>query len=472
MKLLAVLLGPAGIGLFGLYNLVADLAASIAGMGVQASGVRQVAAAVASGDEAKSARTITVLKWVSLALAIIGGGLVAAAAVPIANLTFGTSVEAPAIVLVGVAVTLRLAAAAPTALIQGSRRIADLAWMAVLGAVLNTATAVPLVYFLGRDGIVPSLIAVALTSLLAALWYSRKIATPRVRLTGREWLDAGGQLFRLGFAFMMSALLTFGSAYLIRIFILQLSSVEAAGFYQAAWAIGGLYAGFILQAMGTDFYPRLTGVAHDNSECNRLVNEQAQVSILLAGPGVVATMTLAPLVMTLFYSAEFAEAVPLLRWICLGMLLRIVAWPMGFIVLAKSAQWTFFWTEIAAAVVQVGLAWVLLRTVGVVGAGIAFFGLYVWHGLIIYVLVRRLSGFRWSQENLKAALVFLATTGVAFPAVSLLPFWPATIIGAAATCAAGLYSIVQLAPLLPEQWVPLHLRRWLIRSPASGTMQG
>ena len=45
-----------------------------------------------------------------------------------------------------------------------------------------------------------------------------------------------------------------------------------------------MYVGFILQAMGSDFYPRLTAVADDHAECNRLVNEQAQIGLLLAGP--------------------------------------------------------------------------------------------------------------------------------------------------------------------------------------------
>ena len=57
--------------------------------------------------------------------------------------------------------------------------------------------------------------------------------------------------------------------------------------------------------MGADFYPRLTAVADDHKECNRLVNEQAEVGLLLAGPGVIATLTFAPLVIWLFYSSAF-----------------------------------------------------------------------------------------------------------------------------------------------------------------------
>ncbi len=59
--------------------------------------------------------------------------------------------------------------------------------------------------------------------------------------------------------------------------------------------------------------------------CNRLVNEQVQISILLAGPGLLATLTFAPLAMHILYTPEFNGAVDLLRWICLGMMLRIIA---------------------------------------------------------------------------------------------------------------------------------------------------
>ena len=45
--------------------------------------------------------------------------------------------------------------------------------------------------------------------------------------------------------------------------------------------------------------------------------------------------------------------------------------------LAKGAQQVFFWTEVAATFVHVGLAWLLVTQVGLAGAGAAFFGLYV-----------------------------------------------------------------------------------------------
>jgi len=44
-KVMAVLLGPAGFGLMGLYGSITDLSTNIAGMGINSSGVRQIAEA-------------------------------------------------------------------------------------------------------------------------------------------------------------------------------------------------------------------------------------------------------------------------------------------------------------------------------------------------------------------------------------------------------------------------------------------
>ncbi len=156
---------------------------------------------------------------------------------------------------------------------------------------------------------------------------------------------------------MASALMTFGATYLIRVIIRGRMGMDAVGLYLAAWNWGGQYVNIILQAMGADFYPRLTAVAHDHAESNRLVNEQSEVGLLMTGPGILATLTLAPLVISVFYSSRFGPAAPILRWICLGMMLRVVTWPIGWIVLAKGARTIFFWTEVFSNALYAGLVW-------------------------------------------------------------------------------------------------------------------
>jgi antigen flippase len=462
-KAIAVMLGPEGIGLLSLYSSIVDIAQALAGLGVQSSGVRQIAESVGTGDAERIARTATVLSRVSLVLALAGGLLLALLALPVAHLTFGDYQHAGGVALLSLALVLRVISGGQIALLQGLRNISSLAMVGVLGALASTVIIVPLIYLLGTQAIVPSIVAVAAATLLVSWWYSRSIRPATVDMPMHEFGKETAGLLKLGFVFMISSFLTVGVAYAIRIIVLRHEGIAAAGLYQAAWSIGGLYAGFILQAMGTDFYPRLTAISQDNAACNRLVNEQTQVSILLAGPGVIATLTFAPLVMHLFYSSEFQAATDLLRWICLGMMLRIIAWPIGFIVLAKGEQAIYFWTDLAAAVVHLGLAWLLSARFGVTGAGAAFFGLYVWHSVLIYVIVSRLSGFRWSATNKRLGLIFLGTSALVFCATQTLPLWPATVLGCVAVLASGINSLKMLVGLVPAASLPGPVRGLMSR---------
>lgn len=461
-KVMALLLGREGVGLFGLYGSVLDLTQSIAGMGINSSGVRQIAASASSGEAVRVARTATVLRRTSVVLGVLGAVLLLAASETISRWTFGSERFAVPVALLSLAVLFKSISAGQEALIQGLRRIADLAKIAVVGGLFGTVLSLGLVFWFREKGIAPALVAVAATGLAVSWWFRRRIRIDPPAMTATQVWREASSLLKLGSAFMASAILTMGAAYLIRVIVRQNISLEAAGLYQSAWALGGQYVGFILQAMGSDFYPRLTAAAQDNAECNRLVNEQAEVGLLLAGPGVLATLTFAPLVIALFYTREFTAAVEPLRWICLGMLLRVIAWPMGFIVLAKGVQSIFFWTEVVAASVHVGLAWIAVRHVGLAGAGMAFFGLYVVHGCLIYLIVRRLSGFRWSPANRRIGLLFLSVIAAVFCGFFLLPFWVATALGSAAAAASGIYSVRALVTLVSWERIPRGARRLLV----------
>jgi PST family polysaccharide transporter len=463
-KAMAVLLGPAGFGLFGLYGSIQNLTQSIAGMGINSSGVRQIAEAAGSDDKARIAQTATVLRRTAIMLGFLGAALLLAFSRQISQFTFGSAERAAAVSLLSVAVFFGLVSGGQGALIQGMRRIADLAKTNVLSAFFGLCASVPLVYFLRQKGVVPSLVVVAAMGIMTSWWYSRKIEIQPTAVTLSEVRQEASALLKLGWAFMASGLMTMGTAYAVRIIVLRKVGLEAAGLYQSAWTLGGLYVSFILQAMGADFYPRLTASINNHQEANRLVNEQTLVGLLLAGPGVLATLTFAPLVIALFYSAQFGAAVGVLRWICLGAALQIITWPMGFIIVAKGRQGLFFVSELAWTIVGVALAWVCLRAFGLNGAGIAFFGSYVFHLFLTYPIARWHSGFGWSRENKQKGLIFISVIGFVFGGFYLLPLLWAVGFGTVAAIASGVYSIRVLIRLVPSDRLPRHIQRLLVVS--------
>lgn len=463
IKAMAVMLGPSGVGLAGLYGSIADLTVSIAGMGLNSSGVRQIAEANGSNDRERMARTAAVLRRASILFGALGAVLLAVFSWQASTLTFGSNEQAGAVALLSIAVFCRVVSAGQGALIQGMRYISAWAKINVLGALFGTLLTVPLVYFYRGQGVVPSLVAIAAMSLMTSWWYSRKIQIKTPSMTASEMKQEGSALLKLGFAFMTSGLMMMGSAYAVRIIVLHKVGFEATGLYQSAWTLGGLYVGFILQAMGADFYPRLTACGRDNLACNRLVNQQTRVGLLLAGPGLIATLTFAPLVIGLFYSTSFGGAVEVLRWICIGVALRVITWPIGYIIVARGEQALFFWSELAWTIVNISLTWICVSSFGLKGAGIAFFGTYIFHGLLVYPIVSRLSHFRWSAENRHTGLLFLLLVAVVFWGFVLLPFGLAAALGSLAAVLSGAYSIRVLLTLLSFDQIPRPVGRLLVR---------
>ncbi len=461
-KALALLLGPAGIGLLGVFSTISDLTRSFAQLGIHASGVRQIAEAVGSNDEQRIARTITLLRRLAVLLGLLGTIVLIVMRETVSQWAFGGPQHSASVAWLALAVFFRLVADGQLALLQGMRRIGELAKIGVLGSVAGAVLSIALAAALGEASIVPSLIAMAVASTLVSWWYARKVRVLPVVLSGPQVLSEAAALLKLGLAFMASALLMTGAAFAVRAIVLRHSGVEAAGLYQAAWTLGGMYVGFVLQAMGTDFYPRLVGVITDRARSNRIVNEQGQVSLLLAGPGVIATLAFASPVVMAFYSLEFAASIATLRWICLGMALRVITWPIGYIIVARNRRLVFFGTELAWAVVNVALSWVCINSFGLAGAGIAFFGSYVFHAFMVYAVAYRMQGFGWSATTWRHVSMFVLTIGAVFAAVEWLPSIWATIVGALVLLVTAVHSARSLLQLAPDLW-PRSLRRLLAR---------
>jgi PST family polysaccharide transporter len=326
---------------------------------------------------------------------------------PVSRITFGTTDYAWGIAVVSLTVLFDNVAAGQKALLQGLRRLGDLAKCTLYGALAGTVVSVLPLYFMRERGIVFYIVAVSVFGALASWWYARRIETPPGRMNLRGMKSEVAELLKLGFALMFASLLTVGCTYLIRILIVRTLDMRAVGLYTATATLSSIYVGTVLGAMGADFYPRLTGLAKNHPAMNRLVNEQTEMGILMALPGVLATLVLAPLVLRIFYSAEFVPAAAIIRWQILGVVLRIVSWPMGYVILAKGMSRLFMLTEFLTNALQIGLVLVCMHIWGLVGLGVSFFLMYAGYTLLMLVVCRRVTGLAWSRRT---GVLVLAST--------------------------------------------------------------
>lgn len=458
-KILAILLGPSGIGLDGVYNSIIDLARTISSLGINISGVRQIAAAVGEGDRRVIGHTVVTLRRVSIIAGTIGALLLFCIRGPLSRLTFGNAEHATGIGLLSIALFFGVVGASQGALLQGVRRIGDLAKMGVIGAIIATVVSIPIVWIWGQKGIPFYLVLIAAMTTLVSWLYARRVQVERLAISMGQVVREASALLKLGIILLFSALMPFGAMYFLRVLVTRMEGVDGVGQFQAANNLSTIYVSFILQAMSADFYPRLTGVATDRAKCNQVANEQVEISMLLALPGILATLVLAPLIIHFFYSSKFGMAAQILRWQIIGVLFQVACWPLGMIPVATGRARLSLFAETLGSASYVLLAWFGLQYFGLPGTGMAFVGAYLFYWVLIYLVVKQVTGFGWSARNIQLILGGSIMVVLALVAHLLLPGVWSAAIGGILTLAAAAYCLKHLWEIIGTERICHYLRK-------------
>jgi PST family polysaccharide transporter len=225
-------------------------------------------------------------------------------------------------------------------------------------------------------------------------------------------------LVTLGFAFMGSALFAQMSALAARTIIVRHLGLDAAGQFHAANAIAMSLPSLVLVSMGTDFFPRAAAAKSEN-EARVLTEMQIKTALLFSLPLLCALLTLGQLGINLLYASKgFDSAAQLLSWMTWGVFFRIIAWPLGYWLMARGSSRAMITVDLASCLVAMILPLILIPHFGIKGAAAAFSAGCLAYACILIWAVRLRTGcwlsgglFVWCA--LSAAVLALAQLSVA-----------------------------------------------------------
>jgi enterobacterial common antigen flippase len=439
-KAIALILGPAGVGAFGLLSGLMSLIGSFADLGMRSSGVRQIAVAAADGDLHRTARVVKIMRGAMLLLGLTVATTVVLFREPIARVAMGNADHVTWMLVIAGAVVFASINDGQRILLRGMRRVADLAKGNILASIGTVLVSLPLVLLFGMDGVAWAILISACVGAYVFRQYARRIELPAATVSLPDAKSVLRSMLQLGLVFMVTGLVATGTVFAMKAMVVHAIGLEGAGQFQAASTLSMVYVGFILQAMAQDFYPRLTAVQSDNQQMTRLVNEQVELSLLLAVPGLLITTAASPWIITLLYSDEFMPAAEILRWQCFGVLLRVASAPLAYILMAKGASKAILATEVATNLFHVAVFWWLLQAFGLKGVGFGLPATYIFYVILILLIVRRAYGHRISVFSRRIMLLSGAAFLVTFGAIKLLPAPLGILSGCLVAVAAGAYS--------------------------------
>lgn len=413
-KIIAVLLGPAGVGIAGLYQSTIELVQSATSLGLGFSAVRDVAEAAGSGDQQRIGRTITILRrWVWLT-GILGAAVLLIFHKEFSNYAFKDFAHAFDFVLLSAVPLFTALSGGQMAILHGKRKIGDMARAGVLGATAGLFITVPFYWLMGLAGIVPAIILTALAELGLSFYFARRISFPKVCIDWKETISGGTGMIKLGIFTVITGTAMTGSMYLVRIFIADKMGADSVGQFQAAWNLSATYVGLVLGAMATDYFPRLSAVNTDNAQVCKLVNEQTEIALLITGPLLIGMICFMDLIVTIFYSSQFKQSVDILLWQTLGNFLKVISWPMGFVLLAKGKGIYFIFTELLWNAIFIAIIWQCWNHFTLESTGLAFLGAYFVLTFVIFKICRSICNFSWSRKNIKLIYGFSILALAAF----------------------------------------------------------
>lgn len=370
MKALALLAGPAGVGLFGVLNVLFTTGATVAGLGLSTSGVRQVAAAPPGSDErAWVEKSVWTLTWLCAVLGALGFWVFEQFFyAPSA----GLPADAPSFPWLAVAVGLATLNATQLLMLQAQGRVGDIARVRVWASAFSALFGVAAVYLLGDAGLYVAVFAVPFTGLLVALAYSRRRPC-RLRLPwNARMLGEWSVLLKTGVSLTIASFIGSAGQLLVRSIIADQGGLEAAGLFQAAWTISALNLSIVLSAMAVGYFPALSAVSNDKRAMSSLLNQQLHVALLLGSPVLVACAGTAPWLISLLYSDRFSPAAPLLQLQLAGDVVKLAGWALGFVVLVLKDDLGYILSELAFDAVMVGVTWLCFSRFGLPAAGVAY----------------------------------------------------------------------------------------------------
>jgi O-antigen/teichoic acid export membrane protein len=447
MKAAALLLGPAGIGLIGLLQNVMAIAAALAGLGVASSATRLIAAErTARGSEGEM-HARRALFFVTGGLALIGSIGLWVLRRPVAGFILHDRALASQIGWLSFGVGLTIIAGSQVALLAGLRRVADVAWASLIAGALSAVIAIGAIGLWGSGAIVIFVLAVPLAGSIAGAAIVLKSRSPKSpKSPPRGLLASARQMIGLGSAFMVTMLIGTAAQLAVRSVISDHEGLAALGQFQAAWLISTTYTGLVLQAMSTDYFPRLTESIAAGDSPSDIVSQQLEVALLLAAPILLLIIGVAPLVLELLYSSSFREAAEILRWQALGDILKVASWPLGFIFLASGRGTLFVTVEATGWAVFIAATWLLLPQAGIEAPGIAFLLMYAAYFPLVLAGSRRMTGFRLGREC-GTPLLLLIVAGLLVFLSARFSEWAAA---AAGTCSAGAFAWYAFRKLRPH----------------------
>lgn len=434
-KLVSIWLGSTGMGLFGLYNSAIDMLNELFNMGLRTSCVRDISQAVTTGDDSRIARVVLIVRRWSWLLGAVGALFTFLVSPLLSRFTFGDYSHAWGYGVLSASVFFFSVLSSEQAVLQGVQRLKSLAKAAVWGNAIGLALSIPMYYYWRIDSVVPSILVYALANVVCILLMRNRDYDGKAKgLTMRDTVKGGAEFLKFGFCITLSTFSMLLVSYIFMAYLNHHSDMATVGHYQAGYALIIRYSAMFFTAIGVEYYPRLSGVAHSRRRIDVFVTQESAISLQILVPVIIVFLLCRNLVVDILYSPDFYAMIPYISWCMVGLTFKGVSWCIAYVILAKGESKVFLATELTSSALCLVFNISFFELWGLTGLGVSYVVWYASYLLIVSVVYVKIFGIKLRTKLLLHTAYAFAVTLAALWAVESGNITFAVVLALATAC--------------------------------------
>ena len=443
-KIVAMLLGPSGMGVYGLFTQTDALIKSCTSFGLSSSAVRNISEANGTGDEQRVATVTSVFRklvWLTgllgLLVCLIGSPLWS-------RLTFGNYDYTIGFVVLSAGMLFQQLTLGQTTILQGLRKYAFMAKAGVLGNLFGLLITIPLYYIWRIDAIVPVLVLSSVSALVISWYFYKKLSLRKVEVNKTIFIKEAKNMVVMGVSISFSGMVGTAIAYYLRTYIGREGGLAEVGLFTAGFAIVETYIGLVMTSMGTDYYPRLSEVNKDPVKFCQTINSQIEIALLLLSPIIAFFIIFIEYIIIVLYSGEFLAAEGMMYWAIYGAFFKAISWAVAFGILAKGDYKMFLLNEIGASIYNLLFKLLGYHLAGITGIGVAYLIGYIVYTVQVIVICKYRYEVTIGRPAIKVCLLHLPVLTACLLVTLYFDSWYRYLIGFPFVIVSGMISYIQL----------------------------
>lgn len=386
MKVVAVYVGPSGLALMGQMQNFISMMSSVASAGVN-SGVVKYTAEHYEDDEIKQKIWSSALK-ISLVLIIPMSIAIILLADFISFKLLNTTEYGSIFIVFAVSIVLFVLNGLMTSILNGQKEIKRLTVLNIVGSLFGLAVTIVLVthyelYGALIAGIISQSIVffVTLAFVLKSSWF-------RIGMfLGTMDKEYRNKLLKFSMMALVSATMIPLSHMYVRDYIGTHIGWDEAGYWQAIWRISETYLMLITTTLGVYYLPKLSSIK-DKAELRAELLYGYKIIMPIVIIMALGIYIFRDFIIHILFTDKFSPMAELFLYQLIGDVVKIAAWLLGFIMVAKAMTKLFILSEIFFAWSFVGFVVLFLDKYGVVGVTIAFMTNYILYFLFLFFKFR------------------------------------------------------------------------------------